>query len=172
MIHRVTWRGLGSGGADGGGELGLGPGLAVPAVGGAELAQVALDGQDAAFPAAGPDLLVQRGGAGAAVVPPLVEVGLERVQDGRPAGGLDQQLVDAGRLGELQDGVAGQSQAAGDLADRAAPGAQRLDRRVAFPVPGDQAALVAVLVAEPVRLGRRASGPGRDRRRLRVLRAG
>ena len=81
-------------------------------------------------------------------------------------------LVDAGRLGELQDGVAGQSQAAGDLADRAALGAQRLDRRVAFPVPGDQAALVAVLVAEPVRLGRRASGPGRDRRRLRVLRAG
>src|SRR5689334_6603409 len=77
------------------GERGPGPGLAVPAVGGAELAQVALDGQDAAGPAAGPDLLVQRGGAGDAVVPPLAGAGLERVQDAGAAGGLDQQFIDA-----------------------------------------------------------------------------
>src|SRR2546423_1441493 len=114
---------------------------------------VAVAGQDAAVPGAAPDLGVQGSGAGDALVPPLVEVGLERVQYGRPAGGLDQQFIDAGCLGELQDGVAGQSQAAGDLADRAAVGAQRLDCRVAFAVPGDQAALVAVLIAEPVRLG-------------------
>jgi hypothetical protein len=143
MIHRVTWRGLGGGG---GGELGPGPGLAVAPVGGAELPQVAFDGLHVALPAAGPDLLVQRGGAGDAVVPPLAGAGLVRVQDAGPAGGLDQQLVDAADSGELPGGVAGDAQAAGDLADRAAFGAQRLDRGVAFPVPGGQAALMAVHV--------------------------
>jgi hypothetical protein len=39
--------------------------------------------------------------------------------------GLDQQLIDAGRTGELGGGAAGQPQAAGDLADSAALGAQR-----------------------------------------------
>ena len=69
--------------------------------------------------------LVRRGGAGDALGLPLAEVGLERVQDGRPAGGLDQQLIDAGRTGELGGGAAGRPQAAGDLADSAALGAQR-----------------------------------------------
>jgi hypothetical protein len=77
-------------------------------------AQVSLDGQDAAVPVAGPDLLVQGGGAGDAVVPPLVQVRLERVQDAGSADGRDLQLVDAGRVGELQDHVAVQFQAAGD----------------------------------------------------------
>ena len=154
-----------------GGELGLGPGLAVAAVGGAELAQVAEDGLDVAVPAAGPDLGVQGGGAGDAVVPPLVEVGLERVQDGGPAGGLDQQFVDAGGIGELGGGAAGQPQAAGDLADGAAFGAQRLDRGVAVPVPGDQPPLVAVHVAEPVRPGR-AARPGCRKLRVSACRAG
>ena len=155
------------------GELGPGTGLAVPAVGGAELAQVALDGQDAACPAAGPDLLVQGGGAGDAVVPPLAEVRLEGVQDAGAAGGLDQQLIDAGRTGELGGGAAGQPQAAGDLADEAALGAQRLDSGIAFPVPGDQLAVVALHVAEPVRPCRRGRVRGcRRARALRAVRAG
>jgi hypothetical protein len=58
---------------------------------------------------------VQRGGAGAAVVPPLAEVGLVRVQDAGPASGLDQQFLEAVGAGELPGGVAAQSQAAGDL---------------------------------------------------------
>src|SRR6516162_7660367 len=70
------------------GELGLCPGLAVPAVGGAELPEVAPDGLHVTCPAAGADLFVQGGGAGGALVPPLAQVGLERVQDAGPAGGL------------------------------------------------------------------------------------
>jgi len=99
------------------------PGPGGSAVGSAELAPVALDGQDAAVPAAGRISSCRAAALVNALVPPLAEVRLERVQDAWPTGGLDQRLVDAG---ELQHGVAGKPQAGGGLADRAALGVQRL----------------------------------------------
>ncbi len=54
------------------------------------------DRLDAAFPALGLQFGVQDGGVGDAVVPPLVDVRLERVEDASPVGGLDQQFLNAG----------------------------------------------------------------------------
>ena len=88
-----------------------------------------------------------------AVVPPLVEVGLERVEDAGPAGGLDQQLIDTGRIGGLGGGADGDAQPPGDLPYRAAFGAQRLDGRVAFPVAGDKPPLPSAVTCPACRSG-------------------
>ena len=103
---------------------------------------------------------MQDGGVGDAVVPPLVDVRLERVEDAGPAGGLDQQFFNAGGTGELVRGLAVQLQPAADLADRQALGEQGLHRGMPFPVAGDQTALTAAHVAEPVRLGWRGQPRG------------
>jgi len=63
---------------------------------GTEWADVAAHGLGAAAPALGLQLGVQCGGVGDALVPPLVDEGLERVEPGFPAGGLDQQLSMSG----------------------------------------------------------------------------
>ena len=62
----------------------------------AERADVAAHRLHAAGPAAG----LQHAGVGDAFVPPLVDPGLERVQLGLPAGGLDQLLVHVRLAGE------------------------------------------------------------------------
>ena len=74
-----------------GGEPGLVIGVKA-AVGSAELADVAFDGLHVSGPAqCGGHFGVQGGGAGDALVPPLADVRLERVELAFPAGGLDQQ---------------------------------------------------------------------------------
>lgn len=148
----MIWRGFGPGGAAGAASWGWVVLVLWSAV--RNCRKAAGYGQDVACPAAGPDLGVQRGGAGDAVVAALLDVRLERVQDAGAAGGLDQQFFDAGGTGELGGGAAGQSQPPGDLADGAALGEQGLDRGVALQVAGHQPALVAVDVADPVGRGR------------------
>ncbi len=67
---------------------------------GAERAQVAAHGLVAAAVALGADLFGEAGGVGAALGPPLVQVRLELVEQAGPLQGFDQQLVQAGGVGE------------------------------------------------------------------------
>ena len=72
---------------------------------------------------------------GAAVVPPLVQVGLVVVQERRPAvPDLGEQLLDGGGTVEAADGLLGQAGLTDDRLDALALGAQRLD--LLIPLPG------------------------------------
>ena len=78
---------------------------------------------------------MQLADVGAALVPPLVQVGLVVVQERRPAvPDLGEQLVDGGGAVEAADGLLGQAGLAHDRLDALALGAQRLD--LLIPLPG------------------------------------
>jgi hypothetical protein len=94
--------------------------------------QVVTDDASAAAVALGADLLEQTGGAGVALVPALVQVGLELVEDAGPSlSGLGQQLLDAAGAGEPAHGLHGlfgQAELAHDRLDALALRLQRLQR--------------------------------------------
>jgi hypothetical protein len=93
---------------------------------------------------------VQRGGVGDALVPPLADVLLERIQLRFPVHGAGQQLIDAGGAGESLHGLAVQVQGAADRGQRL-PGVQPLaDGGVAFPGAGDRPPFPAARVQGPV----------------------
>ena len=78
---------------------------------------------------------MQLADVGAALVPPLVQVGLVVVQERRAAvPDLGEQLVDGGGAVEAADGLLGQAGLAHDRLDALALGAQRLD--LLIPLPG------------------------------------
>jgi hypothetical protein len=82
--------------------------------------------------------------AGAAGVPPLVQVFLVVVELGRAAvAGAGQQLVDGGCAVEAADGPLGQAGLAGDRLDAQALGAQRLDQLPPLPGPPGQRRVVS-----------------------------
>lgn len=105
----------------------------------AEGAQVVADDAGAAPVALSAELLEQAGGAPRALVPALVQVGLERVEDAGPSlAGLGQQLLHAAGAGEAPHRLFGQVQLAHDPFDALALGAQCLHRRIPSPGPSDQ----------------------------------
>ncbi len=74
---------------------------------------------------------MQLADVGAALVPPLVQVGLVVVQQRRPSvPDLGEQLLDGGCAVEAADGLLGQAGLARDRLDALALGAQRLDQLV------------------------------------------
>jgi hypothetical protein len=103
----------------------------------AEAREVAADLPAASLVSAGADLLPQQRGVGAAGVPSLVQVGCVLVEDaGPPAGAVaDEQLFGAGGAGEPADGVAGQAQRGGDLAEAASAGQHPVHVGVPAPRP-------------------------------------
>jgi hypothetical protein len=134
----------------------------------AEGADVAAYGLGAACPALGLQFGVQRGGVGDALVPPLVDPGLERVEFAVPAGGFDQQLVYVGLAGEPAYGVAVQAERAADGVLGVPGGEQCPDGGVPFAGPRHQGPLAAAHIAQPVRLsGRRGRSRGRCPGRVR-----
>ena len=109
--------GLGRAGDGGRGGAGL-----------AERQHVVADGAVAARVAAFAELGVQLADVGAALVPPLVQVGLVVVQQRWPSvPDLGEQLVGGGGAVEAADGLLGQAGLAHDRLDALALGAQRLD---------------------------------------------
>jgi hypothetical protein len=119
VIQRARSRVLG--GAAGGGAGGEG----------AERLEVGADGFVAAGVAAVPELGVELAGAGAAVVPPLAEVGLVGVEDGRPAGG-GEEFPGASGAEVAADGVPGHAGLAHDPPDGRVPCFEGLDLLVAL----------------------------------------
>ncbi len=105
--------------------------------GGAGLAEredVVADGAVSARVPALFELGVQLADVGAALVPPLVQVGLVVVQERRASvPDLDEQLVDGGGAAEAADGPLGQAGLAHDGLDALALGAQRLDLLIPLP---------------------------------------
>ena len=119
-----------------------------------EQVDVPADGLRAAGPAALPELGVDLGGVGEALVPPLADVRLELVQPRVPAH-AGHQLIGAGGPGVLLHGPAVQ---AGGAADRGLrlPGVEPLtDLGVAFPGAPGHLPFPAAHVQGPVRHGRR-----------------
>ena len=109
---------------------------------------------------------MQRGRVGDAFVLPLAGPGLERVEPGFPAGGLDQELGDVGLAGEPLHRPQVQAECAADPAEGVPGGEELVDGGVAFAGPGHQAPLAAAHITLPVRLSRRRGGfcPRRRRR--------
>ena len=101
---------------------------------------------------------MQGGGAGEALVPAAADPGLERVQPGFPAGGLDEQPGGAGLAGEPVHGVLAQAQDLGGFS-LGAPGLQQLVHGgVALDGARYQGPLAAAHVPQPVRFARRGCG--------------
>src|SRR5215472_11810442 len=103
----------------------------------AEAREVAADLPATARVSVVADLLPQLRGVGAAGVPPLAQVGRVLVEDaGSPAGSVvDELFLGAGGAGEPADGVTGQAQLGGDLAEAAAGGQQPVHVGVPAPRP-------------------------------------
>ncbi len=79
-----------------------------------------------------PDLLPYRQGVGAALVPAAIQVGLERVQLGRPALPLPaEEVLRSGCAGEGFDGTRGHAELAADRPPTESGGQQFVDNRVA-----------------------------------------
>jgi len=94
----------------------------------------AAHGLHAVGPALGLQFGVQYGGVGDALVPPLADPRLERVEPGLAASGLDQQLVHVGFAGEPGHGAAVQAEGAADGAQRVADVQQLPDGGVPPPL--------------------------------------
>ncbi len=116
-----------------------------------EWPDVAADGLLAAGPALFPQLGVQPGGIGDALIPPLVQVGRELIQFRFPAGGLAQQLLCAAGAGGPLHGLAVQPGRAADRGQRLAGVQPPADLGIAVPGPGHQAALPAARIQESIR---------------------
>ncbi len=93
----------------------------------------------------------------AAVGPPLVQVGLVCVQEGRPVGGLDQEFVEAAGAGEAANGGVVEPQFTADRGQGLALSQPLLHRLVAFGGAGHQAPGAAREVERPVRRNERAA---------------
>jgi hypothetical protein len=113
--------------------------------GGTEGAHVAAHGLVAACEALLANLVMQNCGVGAALVPALVQVWPVRVNDGVASAGVDEELVDAGGVGESAHRVRVQLQLPGDASTRDPSPQQVLDGGVALPGANRESGLGARL---------------------------